>query len=105
MRSAASSPPFRLSVATKLTRSDRTASARVDDDGRDAGALRFFDRAHERAVVERSQDDAVDALAEEALDDLHLLLAVVFAQRSLPDDVHVDPGVASSSCAALIAPA
>ena len=64
---------------------------RVHDHRRDPGALRFFHRAHQRALVERREHDAVHALAEEALDHLHLLLAVVLAQRALPGDVHLDP--------------
>ena len=41
----------------------------------------------------------------EALDDLHLLLAVVLAQRSLPDDAARESPAAVSSCAACTAPA
>ena len=36
------------------------------------------------------EDDPVDALARERLDDLHLLLAVVLAQRPLPEDLDGD---------------
>ena len=60
--------------------------AGIDDDGRDAGALGLLDRPHEGALIERGDDDAGDVLADEPLDDLHLLLAVVLAQRALPRD-------------------
>src|SRR5260221_1304700 len=63
---------------------------RVDDDRRDAGALGLLDRAHQGVFVERRQDDAVHVLGEDSLDLLHLLLAVVLAQRPFPDDVDGD---------------
>ena len=44
----------------------------------------------EGAAIQRRDDDAADALGREILDDLHLLLAVVLAERTLPDDLHVD---------------
>ena len=50
----------------------------------------FLDRPDERPGVERRQHDAADALAQEALDDLDLLLAIVLAERALPDHVDVD---------------
>src|SRR5262249_61837571 len=58
-----------------------------DDDRGNAGALRFFDRTDERVLVERREDDAVDVPRGESFDDLHLLFTIVFADRSLPDDV------------------
>ena len=58
----------------------------VDDHGGDAGALRFLDRPHQRARIERGEHDAVDALAQEPFDDLDLLLAVVLANRALPGE-------------------
>ena len=48
------------------------------------------DGTHQRARIERGEHDAVDALAQEAFDDLDLLLAVVLAHRALPDEVDVD---------------
>src|SRR5207302_6012081 len=58
------------------------------DHGGHTGPLRLFHRSHQGAVVERGEHDAPDALTEEPLHDLHLLLAVVLAERSLPDDAH-----------------
>ena len=89
MCSAASAPPFTLSVATKLTIAfDSSAESKMTT-GMPA-RLRLLDRPHQRPGVERRQHDAADALALEALDDLDLLLAVVLAQRALPDDADVD---------------
>src|SRR5438067_1939786 len=51
-------------------------------------SLGLFHRAHQRTVIERGEHDAADALAEEPLHDLHLLLPVVLAERSLPYDAH-----------------
>ena len=56
---------------------------RVEDDDRDAGARRFFDRPDQRPGVERRQHDGADALALEALDDLDLLLAIVLVPTAL----------------------
>ena len=41
----------------------------------------------ERPVVDRRQDDGVDAGVDHRLDDLDLLVAVVLAERALPDDL------------------
>ena len=41
---------------------------------------------HEGAIVERREHEPVDALAGESLDHLHLLFAVVLAQRPFPGD-------------------
>src|SRR2546430_7954025 len=41
-----------------------------------------------RSVVERCEHDPADALTEKAFHDLHLLLAIVLAERSLPHDAH-----------------
>src|SRR5947209_6959758 len=40
-----------------------------------------------RAIVERCEHDAVDALTEEVLDDFDLLVPIVLFHRSFPDDV------------------
>ncbi len=64
---------------------------RVDDDGGDPELLRVLDRPHQGLVVERREHDAAHPLARESLDHLHLLLAVVLADRPLPDDLDVDP--------------
>ena len=59
----------------------------------DALRDRALDRLQQRVFIQRREDDARHTLAREALDDLHLLLPVVFAERSLPDDLH---GIARS---------
>ena len=87
--SAPSSPPFTLSVATKLTiwseaRAESTITVGTPR------RLRLLDRPHERLLVEGGEDDPVDALAREGLHHLHLLLAVVLAQGALPEHLHVD---------------
>jgi hypothetical protein len=66
----------------------RGCQRRVDNHHRDAGATCFDHRANQSAIVEWGEHDAIDALAEKAFDDLHLLLAIVFAHRPLPHDVH-----------------
>jgi len=62
--------------------------ARIDDHDRNPAPDRGFDGRNEPAVVERGEHDAAHALADEILDHLHLLLAVVLLERSLPDDAH-----------------
>ena len=62
---------------------------RIDDHGRHVGALRFLNRAHQGAIVQRRQHDAIDALRSETFDHLDLLLAIVFAQRAFPDHSHL----------------
>ncbi len=59
---------------------------RVDHHRRDARASGLLDGPHDRRLIERRDDDARDVLAHEAFDHLHLLLAVVLAQRALPAD-------------------
>src|SRR5581483_6894781 len=56
---------------------------------RDPRGLSFFDWSHERAIVERRQDDPADALRSESFDYLNLLLAIVFAQGAFPDHFHL----------------
>ena len=99
---AASSPPLWLSVATKLTIAVDSSPESMMTVGIPARAASSTGRTSARAV-ERREHDAGDALRDEALDDLDLLLAVVLAERALPDD-GVDP-CARSSRAALTAPA
>src|SRR2546426_5229494 len=53
-----------------------------------AGALRFFHRTNERAIVERRQHDPVYTLRAEALDHLDLLFAIVFAQWAFPNHLY-----------------
>ena len=62
----------------------------VDDDHRDLTAGGGLDRSHEAAAIERGENDRADPLADEILDDLHLRLAVILLQRTLPDHVHRD---------------
>ena len=64
----------------------------VEDDGGNARLRGFLDRPLQGPAVERRQDDPLDALADEALDDLDLLLAVVLADRALPEDADRRPG-------------
>ena len=64
----------------------------VEDDGGNARARGFLDRPLQGPAVERREHDPLDALADEALDDLDLLLAVVLADRALPDDADRRPG-------------
>ena len=67
---------------------DVRLEAGVDDHRGHTGPLRFLHRAHQGAVVERCEHDPLDALAEKPLHDLYLLLPIVLAERSLPDDAH-----------------
>ena len=67
--------------------------------------LRFLDRPHQRLCVERREHDAADALAQEALDHLDLLLAIVLAERPLPDHAGRRRPAPASSRSALTAPA
>src|SRR4029077_4529319 len=60
----------------------------IDDHGGHAGPLRLLHRTHQGTVVERCEHDPPDALAQEPLHDLDLLLPVVFTERPLPDDAH-----------------
>jgi hypothetical protein len=60
---------------------------RVDDQHRDAAALRLAQDRHERAIVERGQHDAVDPAREEVLHHLDLLVSIVLAHRTLPGHV------------------
>ena len=82
---AASSPPLQVvggDEADDLVRLE----ARVDDDGRARRARRASSTAaRARASSSGASTMPLDALAREALDDLDLLLAVVLAQRALPD--------------------
>ena len=89
--------------ALAVVRGDEThdlvgGQSRVDNHGRDAESLRFLDRPHERLLVERGEHDAVDALTGEGLHDLHLLLAVVLAQRPLPDQLDLQAGGFEVAC-------
>jgi hypothetical protein len=68
----------------------RGCQRRVDNHHRDAGATCFDHRANQSAIVEWGEHDAIDALAEKAFDDLHLLLAIVFA--SAPSTRRSPPG-------------
>ena len=54
-------------------RRDRVVGRAQDERG-DAGAHGFIDGPHQRARVERGEDDGFHALADEPLDDLNLLL-------------------------------
>jgi hypothetical protein len=65
---------------------------RVEDDDGDFFRARFLDRLHERRLVERREADPRDAAAHRVLDLRDLRVAVVFAQRSAPDDVHAELG-------------
>jgi hypothetical protein len=84
--SAAMAPPLTLSVATKLTKL-LLCQIRVDYDGRDAAAFGVFHGAAHGHVVDRGQDDAVDAAHYHALHDVDLGRAIVAPDRSLPDYV------------------
>src|SRR5438094_2295761 len=57
----------------------------IDDHRRHARALRLLHRSHQTPAVQRREDDALHAFADETLHDLDLLLAVIFANRALPD--------------------
>ena len=92
MRRPARCPPLPLSVADVADGDVRRLEVRVEEHGRDAGAGRFLDRALQRLAVERRQHDALDALAGEAFDDLDLLLAIVLADRALPQHRTGVPG-------------
>ena len=105
MRSAASSPPLVLSVATNETISfeSRAESMTI---ARDPRALGLFHRAHERGLVERRDDDARDVLADEALDDLRTCCSrSSCAQRPLPHDRDGRARRGSASRSAFTAPA
>ncbi len=66
---------------------------RVEDDRGDPGPAGLRDRPDEGPVVERREDEGVDAGAGQGLDDLDLLVAVVFLERALPDDLDAElPG-------------
>ena len=89
----AHAPPRELAALAVVGRDVADLLARVvqggiEDHGGDAGLGGLLDGPHEGMAVERGEDDAVDALADEALDHLELLLAVVLAQGSLPE--HLD---------------
>ena len=60
---------------------DMIVERRIEDHGRDTGALCFLDGTHQRVAVERREDEAADALTDEAFDRFDLLLPVVFAKR------------------------
>mgnify|MGYP003346608322 CR=1 FL=1 len=62
----------------------------VDDDDRNLLRHRRADGADERGVVERGEDDAVDAFRDELFDDGNLLGAVVFLERTFPDDLDAE---------------
>lgn len=64
---------------------------RVDDDDGDAGAHRHFGRASQRTRIQRRQHHAAHAAGDEIFHHLHLLLAIIFAQRAFPNDVGIDP--------------
>jgi hypothetical protein len=55
---------------------------------RDAGADRAGNRLAQRLVVERREQEAVDAARHQRIHDLDLIFAVVFLQRALPEDLH-----------------
>ncbi len=66
---------------------------RVEDDRGDAGPAGLGHRPHQGPVVERGEDQGVDAGAGQGLDDLDLLVAVVLLERALPDDLDAElPG-------------
>ena len=65
---------------------------RVEDDDGHARVGRGLHGADEPLVAERREDDAADALRDEGLHDVDLVLEVVLAQRPLPD--HLDAELA-----------
>ena len=60
--------------------------AGVDDDDRDAGGFRLFDRADERLGVVRAEHEGADAAGQGVLDRLNLFLTVRFLFGSVPAD-------------------
>lgn len=81
-------PPLRLSVATKLT--CLSVQVGIDDHDGHAGLDGALHGLDEGAGISRGEDDAADVAAGEILDDLDLLVAVVLAQRALPEDLGLD---------------
>ena len=53
-------------------------------------ALGLGDRGDQRVLVQRRQDDAVDGLDGHVVDDVDLLVSVVFLLRADPDGLHVE---------------
>src|SRR5205814_7266412 len=59
-------------------------------DGRgDPGFFRLFNGTHKGLAVERCKHYPIDALTDKSFDNLYLLLAVVFAKRAFPNEIHV----------------
>ena len=77
-------------VGRDVARDRFAREAGIDDDDGDFAAARGFHGRNERFIVERREHDAIDAAADEVFDDLDLLLAVIFLQRTFPDDVYGD---------------
>ena len=63
---------------------------RVDHDGGNLGLSRARHRGDEGLGIQRSEHDAADFAGGEVLDHLDLLVAVVFAQGTLPEQLHLD---------------
>ena len=61
----------------------------VDHHGGDSRCDSFFHRTNQGVAIKGSQNDSIYVLADETFYDLDLLLAVVFAQRPLPDKVDI----------------
>src|SRR5437899_2707815 len=64
---------------------------RIHDYDRDAGFHRVLDRFDQRLGIERGQNHRADVASHEILDHLDLLIAIILAQRPLPDDVNFRP--------------
>jgi hypothetical protein len=59
----------------------------VEDDDGDLGGLGGLDRSAEGGVAEGGEDDAADALGDEAVDEVDLGFQVVLFERAFPEDV------------------
>ena len=68
---------------------DFRIEAGIDDDHGNAATHREPYRIDERLVVERGEDDGIDAAGDEVFDKTDLVGAIVFATRPLPDDFDV----------------
>ena len=64
--------------------------AGVDANGGDAGGLRLANDLAQAGLVERREQDAVDAAGDHVLNDGDLLFAVVFLLRPFPDDLDAE---------------
>ncbi len=62
---------------------------RINNDRWDSGSLRVGDGGAQRRVIEWRQHNAIDAPRNHILDDLDLLLAVVFLERPFPENVDI----------------